>query len=793
MISVGGMVRRSRIARRLMVAAVAGLALAPGAATARAGHLTVVLEPRRPDALRAYAAAVSDPGSALFRRYLTPAQFGRRFGASPGQISAVRRALRARGLQPGALSANHLSIVVSASGHPARASLAALGRQWLPGAGAGVQTIEGLGGGSGPRPLLVRPGARTTAGLAAHQGHVATGGPSPCAAARNAAVAAGAYTADQIASAYGLSGIYRGRDLGAGVTIAVYELEPVAPSDLAAFQSCYGIDTPISFVPVDGGAGSGEGSGEAALDIENVIGYAPRAHLLVYQGPNSNSGAPGSGPYDTFSAIVNQDRAQVVSVSWGECEAALGQGNAAAENTLFEQAAVQGQTVVAAAGDSGSEDCELDSSVPQPQLAVDDPASQPFVAGVGGTTLSSLGPRPAERVWNSGGTPLALLSPGAAGGGVSSFWPMPLAQGNAASSLEVRRSGPNGAKCGHPGGYCREVPDVAADADPATGYEIYWNGAGHAPGETQGWQAIGGTSAAAPVWAALMALADASPKCAGAPLGLALPALYRAAGSDYAAAFNDVRSGSNDFTGLNGGQFSATPGYDEASGLGTPNASALLPALCGSALRLRPLAAQRSARLARISGLRVGASDVPGGLTVQVRGLPPGLGFQAATGRISGSPRDLGRYAVTVTARDADGAQARARFDWTIAGATHLLGAALTQLAQGRPVLAFTVAASRDAPRLRRLIVSLSGGLGLRSARSVAVSASGRRVPFIAHLAGGRLVVALRGGYVRVRVTLGSQAIGAASGQRRRSVGLGVTAVGSDGASSFLRTRVGRP
>ena len=86
----------------------------------------------------------------------------------------------------------------------------------------------------------------------------------------------------------------------------------------------------------------------------------------------------------------------------------------------------------------------------------------------------------------------------------------------------------------------------------------------------------------------------------GPAWALALPALYRAAGSDYAGAFNDVRSGNNDFTGTNSGQFAAGPGYDEASGLGSPNAPTLIPQLCASALRLPPLRAQRSARLARI-------------------------------------------------------------------------------------------------------------------------------------------------------------------------------------------------
>ena len=100
--------------------------------------------------------------------------------------------------------------------------------------------------------------------------------------------------ADQIASAYGFPALYRAGDQGAGQTVALYELEPNLTSDIAAYQACYGTGASVSYVPVDGGVGSGAGTGEAALDIENVIGLAPRANVIVYQGPNSNSGS-GSG------------------------------------------------------------------------------------------------------------------------------------------------------------------------------------------------------------------------------------------------------------------------------------------------------------------------------------------------------------------------------------------------------------------------------------------------------------------------------------------------------------------
>ena len=115
------------------------------------------------------------------------------------------------------------------------------------------------------------------------------------------------------------------------MTVAVYELEPDDPADIAAYQSCYGTHAAVSYVHVDGGAGAGAGSGEAALDIENVIGIAPAVHVLVYQGPNS---ATGSGAYDTYRAIVDQNRAQVVTTSWGQCEPAVDRSAARREHAL---------------------------------------------------------------------------------------------------------------------------------------------------------------------------------------------------------------------------------------------------------------------------------------------------------------------------------------------------------------------------------------------------------------------------------------------------------------------------
>jgi subtilase family serine protease len=721
-------------------------------------HLTVALKSRDPAGLASYATAVSTPGSSLYRRFLSVAEFARRFGASPGSVRAVLRSLVRHGLRPGPLAANRLAIALPGSAaaiqRAFRISFIRLGLpdhrtaveanaapSFDPGVASSVQAVIGLSSLSHPRPLYrravhaapIRPSVRP---------HVATGGPQPCSAARSAAPGQSALTEDQIASAYGLSGLYGGGDLGAGVTVAVYELEPYPPSDVAAYQACYGTHATVSDVHVDGGAGSGPGSGEAALDIENVIGIAPSARVLVYEGPNTGA---GSAPYDTYNAIVSQNVAQVASTSWGDCEPAIGAATAGAENTLFQEAAVQGQTIISAGGDEGSEDCNGDNGIPDTSLQVEDPASQPFVTGVGGTTLGGLGPRPTESVWNNGGSlASALTQPGAGGGGVSSFWAMPAAQRDAPAALHVSQAGSSGAPCGHATGLCREVPDVSADADPSTGYLIYWNGSGSAAGQPSGWQGIGGTSAAAPTWAAMVALADASPGCAGSPIGFANPALYRAAASAFAADFNDVTSGQNDFTGSHG-RYSAGPGYDMASGLGTPNGAALTATLCSSTLRILNPGAQLSTVRTAVN-LRMRSADA-GGFTPSFRaqGLPPGLKINGSTARITGRPRRTGKYSVTVSAQDREGAHSRAAFEWNVAGAPKASGVSLLVRGTRHQQLAFKVSVARGAPPVALVAVKPPRGLRLRSTRGVTVHGShGVRLRFSPRITRGALTIKLR-------------------------------------------------
>jgi hypothetical protein len=555
-------------------------------------NVDVVLQPRDPVAFARFAAEVSTPGSPLYQHYLAPGQFPSLFGPTEATITAVETALRAEGLQPGPISSDHLSIpVASTAGQLAKAFSIGFRRYQLPGgriayANTAAPLIPGSVAGavrgviglddlqvSQPLGLVTSPQAST----AASTPQVVTGGPQPCAAATLASSEWGSYTGDQLASAYQFSSLYGAGDLGIGQTVALYELAPNLTSDISAYQSCYGTSASVSYVTVDGGAGAeSDNSAEPVLDIEEIIGLAPRANIRVYQGPDT-----GTGAWDTYNAIISQDAAKVISVSWGLCELAGDEAYYDAENALFQEAAAQGQSIFAAAGDTGSEDC-LRSSESDTSLAVMDPASQPYVTGVGGTTLSVLGPPPTETVWNE-----AAHGAGAGGGGISMNWPMPSYQANAASSLHVINTNSSGLPCGAATGkYCREVPDVSADADPYTGYLIYYTGTGT---YSDGWQGMGGTSAAAPQWAALMALINADSVCAGKAIGFANPALYAVAGSSsYSSAFHDITVGNNDYTGTNGDLYPAGTGFDMASGLGTPNAGALAGLLCAMRGALPP-------------------------------------------------------------------------------------------------------------------------------------------------------------------------------------------------------------
>ncbi len=620
--------------------------------TARPLSVDVSLSPADPAALEAFDEAVTTPGSPSFRHFLTPGQFAARFGPAAGAIGATRSWLEGEGLSVGATARDGLLIPVSGSASRLAAAFGigfdqdrlSTGRivreptapPSVPRALAGVvQGVVGLDDLAVSTPQMVRPvDGRAHAPASAPAGIEPHTGPTACGAAQGAGT-----TAEDLAQAYSMSSLYPS-DEGQGVTVGLYELEPYAPSDIGTFETCYGISPgpTITGVSVDGASpDAGPGTGETALDIEMVVGLVPRANIDVYVGRNT-----GVGPLDVYAAMVNQDAAQVLSTSWGECEPVVGTAQIEVESTLFQQAAAQGQSVVAAAGDEGSEDCDVPGFSDDTSLEVDDPASQPWVTGVGGTELGALGPPPGETVWNTG------VFEGTGGGGISTSWTMPLWQlgpgvenGYTKANDSYTGASPCPLSAGLATVSCREVPDVSADGDPATGYATFCT-CGPDPGS---WQTIGGTSMGAPLWASVAALADESAPSPG-KIGLLNPALYQA-GCLATPPFNDVSSGDNQPLGSSpsdpprvpgGPEYPATAGYDLASGLGSPVASALLADL------VTPVDACPA-----VTSMSVASGPAGGGTAVTLSGANLGAVRQVDFGDAAGSGLSVSGSSVTVT------------------------------------------------------------------------------------------------------------------------------------------------
>ena len=553
----------------------------PATLTSVAGPITTSFDVAlvEPDhaALTTFLGELTNPASPNYRHFLTTAQFAARFGARASVVDAVRRYFASFHLHVGALSRGHVILPVTGSTTDIARAFAAtvttvrtathLAAQFttpatLPAPIAhDVRAVAGLSTVVTPHALALssrvvgHASAPTTCANA-------TGGQSPTATTPNSL---GGYSAQQQARLYGLTSAWANGFTGAGQTIAVYELAQYSPSDLATYYSCYGLTSTITNVKVDGGA-TGSYSDEATLDVEEASVLAPGATIAVYAAPNNSA-----GPIDAYQQIADDNTASIVTTSWGTCEQDPN-GAVNAEQAIFEQMAAQGQTVVAASGDSGSSDCNgITTNAP----AVDDPASQPLVTGVGGLTVNNIAPLN-ETVWNTGGG-----GGGAGGGGISSLWSRPAWQ-NAPGIA--------------PSETMRLVPDLSVMADPSTGFIQYFTGTSAVDCGSNcgsGWSSIGGTSIGAPLVSSLVAVA--AQQCGVGRLGLINPALYAMASTG----FNDVTTGNNDI--FNVGVYSAGPGYDMASGLGSPNATTFMSGLC-------PVAFDASASTATVSTNRLRAN-----------------------------------------------------------------------------------------------------------------------------------------------------------------------------------------
>jgi len=331
---------------------------------------------------------------------------------------------------------------------------------------------------------------------------------------------------------------------GTGQTVGILEFGGgYRAADLKNYFSSLGIKEPtVISVSVDKAksapTNANSADGEVLLDIEVVGAVAPGAKIVVYFAPNTSQGFQ-----DAFTTAIHDatNKPSVISVSWGGPESTWTTQSMTALDSAAQDAAALGVTMCAAAGDNGSSDGVNDGA-----NHVDFPASSPHILACGGTSLQSAnGVITSETVWNDG------AQGGATGGGFSTQFPLPAWQASAGIKP--------------PSGGGRGVPDVAGDADPETGYNVLVDGQK---------LVFGGTSAVAPLWSALIALLNEK---LGKSLGFLEPTLYALPGTS--GAFHDITKGSN-------GAFSAGPGWDAATGLGSPDGAGLLKALSNGGLTI---------------------------------------------------------------------------------------------------------------------------------------------------------------------------------------------------------------
>jgi len=590
-------------------ARIADLGLAP---QSEVRQVTLSLAVKNSAAMEAHAASLVDPSSPNYRKFLTPAQVGALYGQDATTVAQVVNFLKAQGLTVTKVYANNL--LISAKG--TNAQLAAvfgstihvyqsLGRTWeapagataLPANLAGIVTaVHGLNG----RPLFRSNITRQPAsGVATGESKLV---PSRVPSA-TAASLPGEYTVLDLAAKYNVSPLYSAGVTGAGKTIGIATLAGYRQSDAYAYWNALGLNVApnrITDVPVDGGPlpadGPGsDGAGETTLDIQQSGGVAPGANIRVYLAPNE-----GNGFLDMFATAVDENIVDTLSVSWGAAEIFNSGAELAAYHAVFVQAALQGIPVIAASGDSGAFD--INRNFPYPGcttlLSTDHPASDTAVLAAGGTTLPHTQVHrygtitiPTERAWAwdylrsyisqyYGQTRYYTdyFAVGG-GGGVSVDFGRPAYQGGlagvatsaAAQSLYCKASvlgdpGPGyeyliDLPAGVPG---RNLPDVSLNADPYSGYLVYFEG--------QWGAGSGGTSFVAPQLNGIFTLIAAGKN---SRLGLLHPQLYGAFktyGYGARSPFRAITAGTNLY-------YKSTNTFNPATGLGSLDVTNLARAL----------------------------------------------------------------------------------------------------------------------------------------------------------------------------------------------------------------------
>jgi kumamolisin len=582
-------------------------------------------------AAQALLEATYTEGNAQYRKFLTPAEFAVKFGPTEATVAQVTKRFQAQGLQVTRASSTVLKVTGSTSAIEA-AFAVSLHAYEVP-AAAGVRAYRYRAPASAPQvasdiasSVQAVLGLDTRPRFRPHIRHASsavkiTSTKLPASAPKTPDMP-GLWTVADFVDYYDVGPLYKEGIEGKRQTIGIVTLASFTPADAYAYWSSLGLafsSSRIKIVEIDGGSGAPSddaGSDETTLDVEQSGGLAPAANVIVYEAPNTEQGF-----VDAFARAFDSNIPDTISTSWGQWEYLDDTSTAIdpvthrnvnalkAFNDLFTQAALQGQSMYAAAGDAGAYDAnDAESIYPLPDfskvLSVDSPASQPFLTAAGGTTLPGLQSfglpngktysltLPTEQAWGWDylkelcvllGTPDPVdcgTFPVGGGGGVSVFMPRPFYQYfvpgiiNSASgqSLVDETKKPPQLIFKLPANFAgRNVPDISLNADPDTGYVIWYTS------DVNGFEVeefIGGTSFVAPQLNGITALYDQG---LGHRLGLLNNDLYNLVrfGVAYGGRtppLRDITTGDNWF-------YTGERGYDQATGVGVPDVTNLFKAL----------------------------------------------------------------------------------------------------------------------------------------------------------------------------------------------------------------------
>lgn len=594
-----------------------------GAMSVGTSHsFAIAMQLRDQAGAEAYARETATPGHENYRKFLTVAEYRKRFGPTDESLAQAANYMHSMGFQKVSVAANGLSI--RAEGSVARINhvFSTEMHEYVDAAGQRFQAPS-------VRPALPlelqRANALAVMNLSTqhHLDPMVVHVPSdtgdiplvlPTTATANGSVAGtatgkpGSFTVGDVAQRYNVTPLYNNNITGKNTTIGILTLANFYPADAFTYWNSIGLSVDpnrLTQVHVDGGAGapsSRAGSGETSLDVEQSGGLAPDANIIVYDAPNTDQGL-----FDVFNQAVAENKADVLSISWGSPESFYFQGpitggvdatdELKAIHNVLTEAAVQGISVFAAAGDAGAYDTNREAPYPNYTkfLSVDYPASDPMITAAGGTTLpvtltfknGTVVTVPQERPWawdylsdyitkvyGSADAVYSTIFSTGGGGGVSSYWPMPAWQ-SMVTGTQKTPAGQVLASTGAnpttfvtlPAGFRgRNVPDVSLNADPETGYSVV--SMADAPTK-QGWvTGEGGTSFVAPQLAGITALLTQS---AGKRVGLLTQQLYvlqAMYGYNSNSPFNAITAGDNWY-------YKATKSYNPATGLGTLNVANL--------------------------------------------------------------------------------------------------------------------------------------------------------------------------------------------------------------------------